>query len=214
MEQDLPKRRGIRAWIVEHDDSWMFTVAYVGAAVVLSIAISLFWLAVVVAIHGLMEYVRQQHIDARQPGVHLRVAWHLKLDVALIVFAVAVGVYMEVILGAAGLGGAARLGLQSGARLGGWARAIRGVLLSVDDAAQVVRAAGSRMKGKNGEVEEEPGLHPWRKWTVGDHIAIWFGVACLLAILAAPFVLEGQTWSSMAQAILNDFHPLGTPAEE
>lgn len=80
---------GWRRWILEHDDSWVFTGLYVGLAVVLSIWISLFWLVAVVAGHVALEWVRQRHYDPEPAGVPARIAWELKLDFGLVLFALA-----------------------------------------------------------------------------------------------------------------------------
>jgi hypothetical protein len=203
-------RRGFWGWILSHDDSWIFTILYVGLAVYLSIAISLFWLVAVVMVHAVFEWVRQAHIDRQQPGVLARTAWHLKLDFALVIFALSLDVYMGFLLGAAGLGGAARLTAQAGARFAGWTRAIRGIMLSIDDAAHVARAAGRAItKRGNGEDGEEPeDMQPWRNWGVGDHIAIWLGVLCVLAILAAPLIPPvEQTWAGVWEVVTESFHP-------
>jgi hypothetical protein len=207
---------GFRAWVVRHDDSWLFTVLYVGLAVVLSIAISLFWLVAVVGAHALLEWVRQGQLAPGVPGALRRVAWELKLDLTLVLFALALAIYMDLILGVAGLGGAARLG-ASGARMvraGGWARVIRGVLLSLDDAAQLSRAAAGRLtRGRSAADPEEPApeevdLRPWTsRWTAGDHVAIWLGVLCVTALLAAPALLDYHTWPTLGAALLNELHP-------
>jgi len=218
----------VRDWIRTHDDRWSFTIAYVGAAVVLSIWIGLFWLAVVMAAHLVLEWIRQRDLDRRLPGVVKRVAWELKLDGALFLLALALAVYMDVVLGAAGLGGASRLGahaaargLRGGARMAGWVRTLRGILLSLDDAAQVARAAARRRKcseagikiGSPGAEEESPGegapLEPWRCWGAGDHIAMWMGVVCAALILAAPWLLPGGSAAGVAGTILAELHPLG-----
>jgi len=223
----------LRKWILRHDDSWLFTIAYIGSAVLLSIFISLFWLVAVVAVHFAFEWVRQAAREPAVLGVLRRTSWHLKLDLALVAFALVLAVYMEAVLGVVGLGGAARVTAQAGsraARLGGaarvtaqagsrvagWARVIRGVALSLDDAAQVARAAGRAVKrkdaGEEGEAVEDdgkegPDLHPWRRWGVGDHVAIWLGALCLVATLAAPFVLDDLTFGGVLETIAEEFHP-------
>jgi hypothetical protein len=121
----------VRAWILQHDESWLFTISYVGLAVVLSIWISLFWLVAVVGVHFILEWIRQSHFAERSRDVLRRSLWELKLDGALILFAFALTAYLEVILGMAGLAGASRMGLQAGARFAGWSRVLRGVLLSL-----------------------------------------------------------------------------------
>ncbi len=183
-----------RRWILHHDESWLFTIAYVGLAVVLSSYISLFWLIVMVAVHGVLEWVRQQHLGQGFRGV----LWEIKLDVSLVLTAMVLTAYMDVVLGAAGLGGAARLGVRTATRATGWSRSLRGILLSVDDAVQVARVAAKR-----GPVEDAPAS---RGWTVGDHIGIWLGAVCLLLIVAAP-LLTHHTISTLASTLLAELHP-------
>jgi len=121
MRSSLPQGP-VRRWIVQHDDSWLFIVPYIGLAVVLSIAISLFWLVALVVAHFALEWVRQIYEAQNagdQPGfggLLLRVLWELKLDLALIVFALVLAVYMEMALGVVGLGAAGRSGAMATAR--------------------------------------------------------------------------------------------------
>jgi hypothetical protein len=187
-------------WVHAHDESWLFIISYVGLAVVLSIWISIFWLVVVVCIHFGLELVRQ---GARSDGPRTTLGlalWETKLDFSLVLFALALGVYMEWVLGLAGLGPAARLGAQSAARAAGWTRALRGVLLSVDDAAQVCRA----FAGRGVDTEAKPALA--RRWSVGDHIGIWLGVLCTALIVLAP-ALTDHTALTVVQTVLQELHP-------
>jgi len=138
----------LRAWVLNHDDSWIFIILYVGLAVVLSLWISLFWLLAVVAGHFVLEWIRQRHI--RDAGVLPQVFWELKLDIALILFALVLTLYLEVVFGILGLqaagraGAIARVGARGGSRFAAWERTLRGLLLSADDAAQVARAIAMR----------------------------------------------------------------------
>lgn len=145
---DLPSPGPLRRWILEHDDSWLFTILYVGLALVLSIWISLFWLVAVVGVHFLLECVRQRSLARPGGNVPLLAVWEIKLDLSLILFALALTAYMEWILGVAGLGGAARVGVKGAARVGGWGRAIKATLLSLDDAAQIARLAFTRKSAR------------------------------------------------------------------
>jgi hypothetical protein len=177
----------LRRWVVEHDDSWLFIVSYVGLAVVLSIAFGLFWLCAVVAVHFGLECVRQAHHTRGRADIAARALWEIKLDIALILFALVIVVYFEFVMGAAGLGGLARMGAQAGARFAGWQRVIRGLLLTVDDAAQVGRAALPR--------RQTAGVNPAaRKGSLGDRLSVGFGVVCLLLLVLAPPLL-GTTYA-------------------
>lgn len=181
---------------------------YIGLAVVLSIAISLFWLVAVVAAHGVLEWfaLERQGIRDRRLG---RVLWHLKLDIALVLFALWLGLYVEVLFGLAGLGAAARAGAQATARFVAWQRAIRGVLLTVDDAAQVARAVVARRGGKSrkGEVEGPDPRPPWRQsWSRGDKFSVVFGTLWAALILATPLLTE-HTLASALAVMATDLHP-------
>jgi len=135
------------AWIRDHDESLIFVALYIGLAVVLSVFVSLFWLLFVAAAHFALEWAR--HVILR--GEHgwevpVNALWEVKLDVGLVLVALALALYMEVILGVLGLQSAARAGaaVRAGGKMGprilGWDKAIRGFLLTVDDLANVVRA--------------------------------------------------------------------------
>lgn len=137
-----------RTWIIEHDDSWIFITLYIGLAVVLSISISLFWLLVVVAAHFVLEWLRQRHI--RRQGVLAEVLWELKLDIALVLFALTLTLYLDVVFGLLGLqaagraGAVARVGVRSGGRFAAWERTLRAILLSIDDMVKIARVVVAR----------------------------------------------------------------------
>lgn len=212
---DPTPQRGVRRWVVQHDDSWWFVGCYLGLAVVLSLAISLFWLVAVVAAHGVLEWHRQRWLS---PGTlaqaWVRVIWELKLDLALVLFALALAVYLDTVLGVAGLGGAARLGAHAGARLGTrttvWSRALRSLLLSLDDAAQLGRAvAGRRAPDPSRDSEDVPAAPqaPWRSpWRWSDHLPLWGGMALLLLLLVAPWCTHHNA-ASMLSLLGEELHP-------
>jgi hypothetical protein len=216
---DSPAASGLRRWILEHDESWLFVGVYITLAVVLSIWISLFWLVVVVAGHFALEFVRHRHVDPWPPGVIVRALWEIKLDIGLVLFALVIGIYMEFILGIAGLSSAARAGLQSGARFAGWQRAIRGVLLSVDDAAQLGRAVvRSENNVNDSEADESTLSHRglwgrrgrwggWTaRWSLGDRLSISLSIISITLILLAP-LLADQTFAETWSIILEELHP-------
>jgi len=216
---------------MEHDDSWLFTILYVGLALVLSIWISLFWLVAVVGVHFLLECVRQRSIARPGSNVPLLAVWEIKLDLSLILFALALTAYMEWILGVAGLGGAARIGAKGAARVGGWGRAIKATLLSLDDAAQIARLAFTRKSTRTATETppvassahelpepEVPGDSVRPKsiaivdpcdvatWSRGDRWVIGFGAVCLASLLIAPWLTE-HTPSSLLLALISELHP-------
>ncbi|HRQ65619.1 MAG TPA: hypothetical protein PKZ76_12290 [Xanthomonadaceae bacterium] len=199
--------RAFLRWVAEHDERWLFTLLYVGLAVVLSLWISLFWLVAVVAAHGALEWwsLRQRGFNGPLLGP---ITWHLKLDIALILFALWLGVYMETLFGIAGLGSLARTGAHAGARFIAWQRVLRGILLTVDDAAQVARAVEARVNG--GVVESgDAGTteRGWRgEWTRGDRATLAFGTLWLVLIMLAPWLTEHDALGVLTIMGL-DLHP-------
>jgi hypothetical protein len=231
--------RAVHTWIIQHDDKWLFVILYVGLAVVLSIWISLFWLVFVVGIHFAFEFIRQMHLQQKLGRVITEVLWEVKLDLALVLFALALALYMEMVLGVVSLGLTARLaalsragrlgsllqgGLRTGARFAGWQQALRGVLLSVDDLAQVARAFGRRKNKDSGEpvqayeaipVEETFTLADavpsrwgsWgESWGKGDWIAVGLAAVCLLLIVSSPW-LTGQSAASVLAILGEELQP-------
>jgi hypothetical protein len=220
--------QSVRDWIINHDDSWLFLALYIGLAVILSIWISLFWLVAVVGVHFAFEWVRQQTLRSGFGDILLEVLWELKLDIALVLFALALSLYMEVVLGVVGLRSAARMapaaqaGLRSSARFAAWQRIIRGILLSVDDAAQVARAVTVNRSDAAAEPAESagtaagvaavaatPSTHSsWRgRWGTGDWISAGLGATCIALILLAPSLTE-HNFVSAAVTLAEELHPL------
>ncbi|MCW7753315.1 hypothetical protein OOT00_04860 [Desulfobotulus sp. H1] len=224
---ELRQRPTLKQWILTHDERWSFILCYLGLAVILSVCISLFWLVVVVGLHGTLEWICQRSEDAcAQSGVILsRVAWALKLDISLILFALALGVYMEIIMGMAGIGAATRAGVQGakgGARFLVWEKALRAMLLSLDDLAQVLRVLLRKTASPKTEGEAEcaeslsqpdaPFVsaetgRSWRDaWSTGDWFCMIFGAACLLMIGISPWV-TGHGLSGVLRLIGAELHP-------
>lgn len=210
-------------WILNHDERWSFILLYLGLAVVLSIWISLFWLVAVVAVHGLFEGIRQKAEDegAPFPLILARVCWSIKLDISLVIFALVLGVYMEIIMGIAGLGSAARAGVQgvkTGARFVVWEKALRAVLLSMDDLAQVLRVLLRRRRRSDGVAENPPcvaaeagngfsGRNADRSaWTAGDRVCLVFGGICIFLLFISPWATD-HGFRGILQILMQELHP-------
>lgn len=203
------------SWVAEHDDHWLFITLYIGLALVLSMTISLFWLVAVVATHGVLEWfaLERRGIKDQRLG---RIFWHLKLDIGLVLVALWLGLYIDVLFGLAGLGAVARAGAQTAARAVAWQRTIRGVLMTVDEAALVGKAMITRKKGKAPEdpapevaeaVDPRP---PWRQpWSGGDKFAVVFTSTCALLILLTPLLTDHTVGSALA-ILAADLHPWPT----
>ncbi len=142
-----PKRISLRQWIREHDESWIFVVVYLGLAVGLSVFVSLFWLVIVAALHFGLELIRQSHYREGGKSVVLHALWEVKLDVGLVLLALTLVLYIEVVLGILGLQSAARAaavsraGVRIGSRAAAWERNLRTFLLTVDEMARIGHAA-------------------------------------------------------------------------
>lgn len=200
-------RRRVLLWIAEHDDSWLFIAFYVGLGLVLTMTISLFWLVAVVAAHAVLEWfaMGRKGVHDHRPG---RVLWHLKLDIGLVLVALWLGLYLELLFGLAGLGAAARAGAQTATRVVAWQRTIRGVLMTADEAAHVVKAVATRNGGKRHRqpeaIDDRP---PWRRsWSRGDKFAVVFTMTWAVLILLAP-VLTPHTVESTLATLAADLHP-------
>ncbi|MBI4677132.1 MAG: hypothetical protein HY748_06075 [Elusimicrobia bacterium] len=158
-------------WVLNHDESWLFTVLYAGLSVALSLFISLFWLAVIVAAHGALEWCRQREISSER--VLPRVLWEVKLDLALVAFSLVLAVYLDFMVGIAGLGQAARAGGRIGVRLADWQRILRSSLLSLDDVGRVLAAffRGDRqVPAAGGNAGSRGG---WGgRWSFGDRLSV------------------------------------------
>lgn len=200
-------RRRVLIWIAEHDDSWLFIVFYVGLGLVLTMTISLFWLVAVVAAHAVLEWFAMGRKGVRDQRAG-RVLWHLKLDIGLVLVALWLGLYLELLFGLAGLGAAARAGAQTATRVVAWQRAIRGVLMTADEAAHVVKAVATRNGGKRQQqpevIDDRP---PWRRtWSRGDKFAVVFTTTWAVLILLTP-VLTPHTVESTLATLAADLHP-------
>lgn len=198
----------LRRFVMEHEDRWTFIILYVGLAVVLSLVLSLFWLVVLLAIHIAFEFVTfgPVHRGLRLLGETL---WAVKLDVALLLLAFSLALYLDHLFGLLGLravaqvGTAARAGTRVATKAAAWTRGIRSTVLVADDAVQVARAAGKR-----GEAEPEGGARPpWRQhWHAGEWISVGLAFVSFLLVVLSP-VLTDHTVMSAKDALLHELQP-------
>ena len=201
---------------------------YIGLAVVLSLALGLFWLLVVVGIHGILEFLRHILQDAKPSHAILETLWELKLDIGIIIFAFWLAVYFDVIFGMAGLTSAGRAAAQTGSRLAQtstrvvlWQRIIRGALITIDDFAIAFKQLGKSKRAKqaeNGNVSQPvtPSTQATKRddstsWAVsystGDKLSIGFGLIFLVLILIAPLI-TGFTFLEVLLLIGAELRPL------
>jgi hypothetical protein len=224
-------------WIRNHDESWLFVGIYIGFAVVLSVMLSLFWLVLMVGIHFIFELIRQARHHRHWSAIASKASWEIRVDVALLLLAFAVTLYMDLIvaiLGLQSLGRAAVATSRVGTRAVAWQRAVRAVVLGFDDVANGIRAILMK-KGSASSAEaspkEEPELalqpavatgqetatptlpgwgHPWSFW---DRATMGLCAACLVAMMAAP-PLTGSSFGEAAQLIREELRPFPEPEED
>lgn len=205
-------------WIHEHDDRLSFVILYIGGAIALSVWTNLFWVIMLMLCHFVLEIVRGRLIGERHPLAHA--LWEVKLDIALVLFAIVVALYAEHVLAALGIGQAARAGqaatrgVQFATRFAVIERASRVALLTMDDIARLIQAA---IKFKNRKTAPEPETGPAPgsgnpqgsspdSMTAGDMVALAFGATCVLLIVLMPTLL-GTPPNELGDNILEELSP-------
>lgn len=204
-----------RRWIIEHDERWVFTLSYVALAVGLSLWLGLFWLVVLVGVHFSFEWVRQTQRFSSRWEVLGESLWEVKLDLALVLFALALSLYMDLLFGLLGLRSAGQLstalrtGVRAAPRAGVWQTALRGILLSLDDVVQVARGIRRNSKKTKGRSEAEGPRVPIRPmtndlswlstWKTGDWLAMALLVGCVVMIVIAPALTDHSAASVIAR---------------
>lgn len=203
-------------WVIEHDEKWIFTALYIGLSVILSILISLFWLLFVVLLHAVLEWIAltAKGEDRRIP----KILWHLKLDFGLVLFALCLGLYLELLFGLVGLGSATRAAAQTGGRVLAWQKSLRAILLTLDDLAQIAKALAARRPSPPAAQTESSTLAPittpslddappWRKpLGTGDYISLILLITCTLLILLSPLFHE-QGVQDVLTILASELHP-------
>jgi len=134
----------VSRWIVLHDRSVLFALAYVSLTIFLSVYVSYFWLVALVGLHLVLEWLKKGYLGY-ESGLH-RTAWTVwdtKFDIALIFLALTLLSYTGVGAGVAGAQSATRVGLMGGRLSALWAR-IAPLLARFARLSVVLRAMGIR----------------------------------------------------------------------
>jgi len=168
------------SWIHQHDQRWSFILPYTCLAIILSAWVSLFWLVLLILIHFGIEWMRFGNLSRIIPQMHL--------DVALLIAAVAVEVYLGVLLGAAGVAQAARGGAKVVTRFPVWHRVLKMVLIGADDLLNLARI--SNKSGGSSEI-------------IPKSIA----AISLFLLIASPIIL-GRPVTEILSIAIAAFHPL------
>ncbi|MGF1650001.1 MAG: hypothetical protein ACFCUN_06090 [Hyphomicrobiaceae bacterium] len=209
--------RSALEWIREHDDRLSFVILYVGGAIILSIWLNLFWVAMLMVLHFTIEIARGLILDRRNAVLHA--IWEVKLDVALILFALTVALYAEHIFALLGLSQAARAGqaakgVQFATRFAIIERAFRVFLMTIDDIARLVQVAlklrkqSSTTQPAKGVEQAAPPMpaDAAEQITTGDILILAFGAACVALILLMP-MLTGVSFSEVIDQIARELSP-------
>lgn len=196
-------------WIVEHDDRRSFILPYLFLSVTFSLFVSLFWLFVLVAIHLSFEVARARRL--RLEPTLPRALWEIKLDLGLLGLALSMAVYMDVAFGILGLGAGARAGAAAarvGARADLLRRAIRAVLLVLDDIVRVVGVVVATKGIRDADVTTpDPSLPPWKaKWGLGDWLSLGLLGAVTLLLALSPW-LSGHAPGEILGIVFAELHP-------
>jgi hypothetical protein len=220
----LPTGEGVRQWVRDHDERWSFVIIYLGLAVGLSVFVSLFWLLAVAGLHLALELGRQSQHREGKLEVLSHALWEVKLDVGLILLALSLVLYIDVVLGLLGLQSAARAaavtraGARVGARAAAWERNIRTFLLTVDEMARIGYAAYLVRRGRAGVASETQPPEPvpqvatspgdgWRgRWGIGDRIGLLLVVGGVIMLVVAP-LLTPHDWGTAGAAIMEELRP-------
>ena len=220
----------LRDWIRDHDEKWLFVGIYLGLAVVLSVFVSLFWLVLIAVLHFGLECIRQARYREGGKEVTLHALWEVKLDVALVLLALTLVLYIDVVLGVLGIQSAARAGaitrasVRLGSRAAAWERNIRTFLLTIDEVLRVGQAAVMfRKKKKSAKVggistgeAAAPALPEryapaadlaWRgSWKLGDRVSMTLLVLGTILMLAAP-LLTHHDWAGAITILMEELQP-------
>lgn len=216
----------VKEWVLGHDDRWSFIVFYIGGAILLSIYAGLFWVAMLMLLHFILEAI--SHILADAPRPFLHAIWEIKLDIGLFFFALVIVLYSDAVMAALGLGHAARAahagravkGMQVATRFGIIQRSLRVLLLIIDDLAKFFLAVWKGInKKKQGAYQPEPvyqsieearehshGRKPWQNPGKGDYFSLGFSTICLVLIVSAPS-LTGMETVDAVHAVLSELRP-------
>lgn len=193
--------KAVTDWIAAHDDSKVFAAIYISASLILSLTVSLFWLAACVAVHFLFEAIAASKNGSKR--VLRSALWGTKFDISLVLFSLWLAVYLDTIFGMVGLGVAAKTAAQTAVRFGAWQKIVRIFLLSADDIVMVIKGffGGRKSAGKPVKLSQ-----PSSSVTLGDILAIGLGVLSVILVLSAPILIE-TPWGTVKSILLNEMHP-------
>jgi hypothetical protein len=197
----------IGRWCDDHDERNSFVFTYIALSVVLSLVAGLFWLGVLVGVHFTLELYRNRSLTTRSRLAHA--TFGVKLDVTLVLMALALSLYADLLFAALGLRAVPRAGSAVGrlsGRLPSLRRIVRAALLVTDEIVRVAAYfAASRGIAATGNSKVWRPHSPWaERWSPGTRLVMALGTIALFLLVAAPWLsghgIEG-TLSTLAHEL-------------
>jgi hypothetical protein len=182
----------IGRWCDDHDERNSFVFTYILLSVVLSLVAGLFWLGVLVGVHFALEMYRNRSLPGRSRLAHA--TFGIKLDVTLVLMALALSLYADLLFAALGLRAVPRAGSAVGrlsGRLPSLRRIVRAALLVTDEVVRIAAYyAASRGIGSSNSRSPVWRPHsPWaERWSLGTHVVMALGTVALFLLIAAPWL--------------------------
>jgi hypothetical protein len=199
-------------WCSEHDERNSFVFTYITLSVLLSLMAGLFWLILLVGVHFGLELYRNRDLPHRSRFAHA--TFGIRLDVTLVLLALALSLYMDVLFAALGLRALPRAGAAVGrisGRLPSLRRIVRAVLLLTDEvlrvAAYIAAARGITTARSGGRATVWRPHSPWReRWSLGTRLVIGLGAVALVLLVAAPW-LSGNGLDGTLAILAHELSP-------
>jgi hypothetical protein len=209
--QDGTAAPPIGQWCTEHDERNSFIFPYITLSVLLSVMAGLFWLVLLVGVHFGLELYRNRNLELRSRLAHA--TFGVKLDMTLILLALALTLYMDLLFAVLGLRALPRAGAAVGrlsGRLGSLRRIVRAALMLTDEAVRITAyfaaARGIAQPGGTNASVWRP-HSPWtERWSIGTRIVMGLGAVALLLLLAAPW-FTGYGLEGTLAIIAHEFSP-------
>jgi hypothetical protein len=183
--------RPIGRWCDHHDERNSFVFTYIVLSVVLSLVAGLFWLGVLVGVHFALELYRNRSLPGPSRLAHA--TFGIKLDVTLVLMALALSLYADLLFAALGLRAVPRAGSAVGrlsGRLPSLRRIVRAALLVTDEVVRIAAYfAASRGIAASSRAQVWHPHSPWaERWSLGTHLVMALGTVALLLLIAAPWL--------------------------
>jgi hypothetical protein len=193
----------IGRWCDDHDERNSFVFSYILLSVVLSLVAGLFWLGVLVGVHFALELYRNRSLPGRSRLAHA--TFGIKLDVTLVLMALALSLYADLLFAALGLRAVPRAGSAVGrlsGRLPSLRRIVRAALLVTDE---VVRIAAYYAASRGITASSHSRAPVWRphspwaeRWSLGTRLVLALGTVALLLLLAAPWLTDNGVQGTLS----------------